>query len=116
MLDLLSDYQNGFRKGRWCEDHAFTLSTVLRNKIQAKQYTFIAYIDFEKAFDWVDRNMLFYTLFNYNVDGKLCKAIEAMYNCTRCAINPFRSIMTGIHGSWICATYGLLWQVYPSYL
>ena len=30
--------------------------------------------------------MLFYKLFNYNVDGKLCKAIEAMYNCTRCVI------------------------------
>ena len=86
MLNLLSDYQNGFRKGRSCEDHAFTLSTVLRNRIQAKQSTFISYIDFEKAFDWVDRNMLFYKLFNYNVDGKLCKAIEAMYNCTRCAI------------------------------
>ena len=83
MVNLLSDYQNGFRKGGSCEDHAFTLSTVLRNIIQAKQSTFIAYIDFEKAFDWVDRNMLFYKLFNYNV---LCKAIEAMYNCTRCAI------------------------------
>ena len=86
MLNLLSDYQNGFRKGRSCEDHAFTLSTVLRNRIQAKQSTFIAYIDFEKAFDWVDGNTLLYELFNYNVDGKLCKAIEAMYNCTRCAI------------------------------
>ena len=71
MLNLLSDYQKGFRKGRSCEDHAFTLSTVLRNIIQAKQSTFIAYIDFEKAFDWVDRNMLFYKRFNYNVDGKL---------------------------------------------
>ena len=30
--------------------------------------------------------MLFYKRFNYNVDGKLCKAIEAMYNRTRCAI------------------------------
>ena len=58
MLNLLSDYQNGFRKGRSCEDHAFTLSTVLCIN-QAKQSTFIAYIDFERAFDWVDRNMLF---------------------------------------------------------
>ena len=30
--------------------------------------------------------MLFYQLFNYNVDGKLCKAIEAMYNRTSYAI------------------------------
>ena len=70
------------------------LSTVLRNRIQAKLSTFIAYIDFEKAFDWMDRNMLFYKLFNYNVDGKLCKAIEAIYNWTRCDIKV-NSTFTG---------------------
>ena len=94
MLNLLSDYQNGSRKGRSSEDYVLTLSTVLRNVIQAKQFTFIAYIDFEKAFVWVDRYMSFYKLFNYNVDGKLCQVIEAMYNCTRCAIKV-NNIFTG---------------------
>ena len=30
--DMLSDEQNGFRAKRSCEDHVFTLSSIIRNK------------------------------------------------------------------------------------
>ena len=43
-------------------------------------------IDFEKAFDWIDRDMLMYKLISYNVDGMFYKAIKAMYSNTRALV------------------------------
>ncbi len=34
----------------------------------------------QKAFDWVDRDMLFYKLLEYNLDGKIYSSIKALYN------------------------------------
>ena len=84
-MGLLVDEQNGFRPGRSCIDHAFTLSSIIRNRINQKKSTFVAYVDFEKAFDWVDRDLLFYKLLTYNVDGRFYNSIKALYaNTTTC--------------------------------
>ena len=37
-------------------------------------------------FDWVDRELLLYTLINYNIDGKVYSAIKAMYTKTMSCI------------------------------
>ena len=34
----------------------------------------------QKAFDWVNRDLLFYKLLEYNIDGKIYNCIKAMYN------------------------------------
>ncbi len=36
----------------------------------------------QKAFDWVDGDLLFYKLLKYNINGNICKCIKAMYNYT----------------------------------
>ena len=51
MLDILVDEQNGFCKGRSCEDHVFSLCSILRNKLEEKHPIYCAFIDLEKAFD-----------------------------------------------------------------
>ena len=56
--DLIVDEQNGFRSGRSCEEHTFTLTCLIRN--QLSKSVFASFIDLEKAFDWVDRDLLFY--------------------------------------------------------
>ena len=80
LADLLVDEQNGFRKNRSCIDHVFTLSSIIRNRISQNQGTFACFIDMQKAFDWVDRDLLFYKLLEYNIDGKLYNCIKALYN------------------------------------
>ena len=86
MLNLLAEEQNGFRKGRSCLDHAFTLSTIVKNRIQNKQSTFLAFIDMEKAFDWVDRELLMYKLLSMNIDGQFYFAIKSLYCKTEACI------------------------------
>ena len=52
---------------------------------------FACFIDMQKAFDWVDRDLLFYKLISYNITGKIYWAIKSMYvNTQSCLqINEF---------------------------
>ena len=86
MMDIYVDEQNGFRKGRSCEDHIYSLTSIIKNRMTSKDSTFAAFIDLEKAFDWVDRDLLMYRLLQYNIDGKMYKAVRAIYNHTESCI------------------------------
>ncbi len=44
--------------------------------------TFAAFIDFKKAFDYVDRDLLFYRLLQYNIDAKVYNSIKSLYTNT----------------------------------
>ncbi len=77
------DEQNGFRKKRSCEDHIFTLTYILRNRMAEAKDTFCAFIDMQKTFDWVDRDLLFYRLLKYNITGSIYYCIKALY-CDIC--------------------------------
>jgi len=81
-LDLVVDEQNGFRRNRSCEEHIFTLTSIIRKRKHEGLSKFVAFIDLEKCFDWVDRKLLLYTLLCYNIDGKVYKIIEQMYSKT----------------------------------
>ena len=76
MSDLLVDEQNGFRQNRSCEEHIYTLTGIIRHQASAP------FIDLEKAFDWVDRDLLMYKLLCYGINGKMYKAILSLYNNT----------------------------------
>ena len=72
------DEQNGFRSGRSCTDHLFALTSIVKNRINQNMSTFAAFVDFKKAFDFVDRRLLLYKLYkNFGIDGK-------MYNTLKC--------------------------------
>ena len=64
--ELLSNEQNGFRSSRSCEDHVFTLNSIIGNN----PTVFATFIDLKKAFDFIDRDMLLYKLLLNNIDGK----------------------------------------------
>ena len=68
---IIVDEQNGFRKDRSCLDHIFTLNSLIQNR----QSTFATFVDFRKAFDCVDRNLLQYKLQLNGIDGPMYNAI-----------------------------------------
>ncbi|XP_060587764.1 uncharacterized protein LOC132743245 [Ruditapes philippinarum] len=76
--DILAEEQNGFRHGRSCEDHVFTLDSIIRDH----NSVFTAFIDLRKCFDFVDREMQMYKLLLNGVDGKLYNSIKSIYNHT----------------------------------
>ena len=68
---ILVNEQNGFRASRSCIDHIYVLVSVLRNRKELGQDTFLAFIDYKKAFDSVDRNLLPYKLAKMGINGRM---------------------------------------------
>ena len=83
---LIVEEQNGFRKHRSCDDHIFTLATIINNRNLIGKNTFCAFIDMSKAFDRVNRNLLFHKLLKKKRNGKLYFAIKALYTNTLSAV------------------------------
>ena len=84
--DLLVEEQNGFRRNRSCQDHIFTLTSIIRNRKNKGLSTFAAFIDFRKAFDSIDRELLFYKLISCGIEGKMYKAIQSLYKNPLCSV------------------------------
>ncbi len=99
--DILHDEQNGFRGGRSCQDHIFTLSSIIKNRINEKKSTFACYIDFRKAFDLLDRDLMLYRFLDYGVDGKFYEVIKGIYNKALCSVK-INGLLTG----WFQTTHG----------
>ena len=78
--NILCEEQNGFRKARSCTEHIYIMSTIIRMKKKNNQSVFACFIDFSKAFDSVNRDLLWFRLLNYGIDGKFLQVLKVMYD------------------------------------
>ena len=84
---MLAEEQNGFRSKRACVDHIHSLTTIIRNRKIKNKDTFVCFIDMCKAFDHLDRQLLFNKLSsNINIGRNMFSAICGLYNNTTCRI------------------------------
>ena len=88
--DLLADEQNGFRANRSCEDHIFTLNSIIRNK----RNVYTAFIDLKKAFDFIDRELLLYKLLFTGINGKIYNSLRSIYASSESCVQPFYCMQT----------------------
>ncbi len=94
-MDVFNNEQNRFRQDRSCADHICSLTSVLRNILADKQHTFSYFIEMQKAFDWVHRDLLFYKLLQNNIDDHNCYAVKSLYS------NPTACVkLNKIHTDW----------------
>jgi hypothetical protein len=98
----IRDEQNGFRAQRSCMDHIFTLSSIADDRIIKREKLFAAFIDARKAFDRVDRNLLWYRLTSQGVNGKFLASCRAMYHEFECAIR-----LKGSLTEWFSTSLGV---------
>ncbi len=82
VLDWFEDAQNGSRRGRSCEDQIFSLVSQIRSGIGNSGNVYCCYIDFQKAFDFLDRDLLFLKLLRAGVDGKFYWALKNTLSST----------------------------------
>lgn len=89
----ICDEQNGFRKDRSCTDHVFSLHTALDNHLCNNNSAYVAFIDFQKAFDCINRSYLFSKILNNTIDGKVYWAIKSIYtdNLACVKVNNFKT-------------------------
>jgi hypothetical protein len=83
----LGEEQNGFRRGRSCSDSYFSLKLIIEKHREFNIETHLAFIDYEKAFDDVNRNTLLYILAADNVPDRIIHAIYNIYSNNKISIN-----------------------------
>lgn len=72
--------QAGFRAGHSTVDHIFTLFSIVQRFLQKNSKLYVAFVDFRKAFDCVDRTTLWHVLRKAGIHGKLYYAVKGVYN------------------------------------
>ena len=76
--------QSGFRSGYSTVDNAFILYSLINKYLYVrKKSLYVVFIDFQKAFDSVDRQLLYNILRQNGVKGKLFSAIKSIYVCVK---------------------------------
>ena len=83
---LLVEEQNGFRKKRNCVEHIYTLYSIVNNRKLSKQSTYVCFIDFKKAFDTVNRDLLWYKLMRIGITGRILDAEQSLYVNVQCTV------------------------------
>ncbi|CAH8505513.1 unnamed protein product [Schistosoma curassoni] len=82
----LRDQQAGFRKDRSCTDQIATLRIIVEQSIEWNSSLYINFIDYEKAFDSVDRTTLWKLLRHYDVPQKIVNIMQNSYGGLHCKI------------------------------
>ncbi|KAA3676219.1 uncharacterized protein DEA37_0014753 [Paragonimus westermani] len=74
--------QAGFRSGRGCIDHTFTLRRILEHRHCYRQPTVVILLDLKAAFDSVARNVLWNCLLCKGVPGKYVNLLKSLAKLT----------------------------------
>jgi hypothetical protein len=77
---ILGKEQAGFRESHSTIDHLFTIHALTDIILSEKGRLFCAFLDYEKAFDKVERSFLWQKLLTCNINGKILDVIMNMYS------------------------------------
>ena len=98
-IDQISELQGGSQRNKGCVDmHIILQELIEQNK---KEEMILCSYDLSKAYDRVNRDLLWNKLRTLNVDEHLIQAIMSTYSCTRICLNigKFKSKKTAFkHG------------------
>ena len=87
--DLLGEVQNGFRKERGGADNSFILNTILWKAKAMKSKTHLAFLDISKAYDSVNRSILWKKLSSMGFGGHFLSTLRSLYrdDSVDCMVN-----------------------------
>ena len=75
--DILNPFQHGFRSKHSCETQLISFTQEIFDNLEKEKQTYLIVMDFSKAFDKVDDNLLIYKLFNLGVNLKAVSWIKS---------------------------------------
>ena len=85
----IQEEQCGFRPGRGTTDQLFTLSRILEGAWEFAQPVYMCFVDLEKAYDRVPRDVLWRVLWEYGVRGALLGAVRSLYSQSESCVRVF---------------------------
>jgi len=83
---ILRENQAGFRPLRSTVDQITTLRIIVEQSLEWRMALCINFIDCEKAFDSLDRNVLWDLMASYGIPSKIISLVKNTYEGTKCRI------------------------------
>ena len=83
----LGKEQSGFCKHQSCVDLINILRIILEQRVEWQAILYVTFIDFDKAFDFVKREVMWLTLKEYSIPRKITQIIKMLYDKFRCKIS-----------------------------
>ena len=101
-------WENGVYPDKWSKDYrtsdnVFILDTLISYQNSKRKPLYVTFIDFSKAFDFVNRTFLYYKMIKKGFGGKLVKIIESMFSKSSARVR-----WEGELGESIDSTHGVL--------
>ena len=97
MNDTIGEQQAGFRKDYSTVDHIFTSLAIVQKQLSLNRELYVAFIDFEKAFDSISRKLLWPILQKQGIRGKLFRCVKSMYDVVKAHVRDGASLTDSIH-------------------
>ena len=82
----LREEQAGFRKRRSCADQIITLRIIIEQCAEWQSPLYVTFIDFEKAFDSIDRETIWAVMRHYGIPTKVIAIIKNLYDEFTCQV------------------------------
>jgi len=83
---IINDMQFGFRPGKGTTDPIFIVKQIQERYFEKKKDLWMAFVDLEKAFDRVPREVVWWALRSLGVEEWLVAVIRAMYEGVTTAV------------------------------
>jgi len=90
--------QAGFCKHQSCIDLIKTLRIILEQSVEWQAILYVTFMDFEKAFDSVKREIMWLTLQEYGIPRKIFQIIKILYDGFKCKISHEGKLSDVIEG------------------
>ena len=78
--NVISNEQVGYREGFSLTEHIFTLHSLIQRQFSNDRKLYVAFVDYKKMFDSINREGLFKILKKIGVQGKLFNALQSIYH------------------------------------
>ena len=85
-IGLTGEYQAGFKAGYSTIDHMFTLLACIQKQFSNNRKLYVAFIDFQKCFDTINRHLLWPVLLKNGIKGKMFRCIKSMYSSVKAKV------------------------------
>ena len=82
----IDESNGGFMKGRRTSDNIFILNGLIKKQLLLGKRLYVCFVDFSKAFDRVNRAILFYKLMKGGWSGRLIDTLRDLYKKTHCRL------------------------------
>ena len=117
-FDEIDKYNNGFLNGSRTSDNLFILNGLVERQLSLGRALYVCFVDFSKAFDKINRSILFYKLMKNGWKGKVIDTFRSLYDKTHFRVkrngklSPVILNNIGVNQGGI--TSGLMFRIYMS--